>query len=150
MRVVLVILLFALGVFAALAIGGGLLALLAYGLGWLLNRVMQMEPFQATALALAAMLAFGILAERMWRIIVSPPPFSSESDKDDYEDEYKDEYDGEYDDEDEEPPVFVNPAIPRWRQPLKQVDFSNTKPDDRCPCGSGRKYKNCHGVKQSK
>lgn len=147
MKVVLVILLFVLGVFAALALGGGLLALLAYGVGWLLNRVMQVEPFQATALALGAMLAFGILAERIWRVIVSPPPFSSDSD--DYDD---DEYDDEYDDEDEEdePPVFVNPAIPRWRQPLKQVDFSNIKPDDRCPCGSGRKYKNCHGVKQTK
>ncbi len=150
MRIVLVILLFVLGVFAALALGGGLLALLAYGVGWLLNRVIQVEPFQATVLALGAMLAFGILAERTWRVIVSPPPFSSESD--DYDDEYDDEYDDDYDDEDEddEPPVFVNPSIPRWRQPLKQVDFSNTKPDDRCPCGSGRKYKNCHGVKQSK
>ncbi len=147
MKTVLVILLFVLGVFAALALGGGLLALLAYGVGWLLNRLMQVEPFQATALALGAMLAFGILAEHIWRVIVSPPPFSSDSD--DYDD---DEYDDEYDDEDEEdePPVFVNPAIPRWRQPLKQVDFSNIKPDDRCPCGSGRKYKNCHGVKQTK
>ncbi len=113
MRVVLVILLFVLGIFAALA--------------------------------LAAMLSFGILAERMWRVIVSPPPFSPDLDDDD---EFDDEYDDE--DEDDEPLVFVNPRIPRWRQPLKQVDFSNAKPDDRCPCGSGRKYKNCHGVKQTK
>jgi len=146
MRIALVILLFVLGIFAALALGGGLLALLAYGVGWLLNRVIQVEPFQATVLALGSMLAFGILAERIWRVIVSPPPFSPGSYDDEYDD-YNDEYD---DEEDDEPPVFVNPAIPRWRQPLKQVDFSNTKPDDRCPCGSGRKYKNCHGVKQSK
>lgn len=146
MKIILVVLLFVLGVFAALALGGGLLALLAYGVGWLLNRVMQVEPFQATALALGAMLAFGILAERMWRVIVNPPPFSSESEE--FDDEYDDEYDDE--DEDDEPPVYVNPSIPRWRQPLKQVDFSNVKPDDRCPCGSERKYKNCHGVKQTK
>lgn len=150
MRIVLVILLFIIGVFAALALGGGLLALLAYGLGWMLNRVMQVDLFQATALALAAMLVFGILAERMWRVISSPPLFSSGSD--DFDDDYDEEYDDEYDEdeEDDEPPVFVNPRIPRWRQPLKQVDFSNTKPDDRCPCGSGRKYKNCHGVRKSK
>ena len=50
------------------------------------------------------------------------------------------------DDFEVEPPVIVfNPRVPRWRQPLKNPDFSNTKPDDRCPCGSGRKYKNCHG-----
>jgi uncharacterized protein YecA (UPF0149 family) len=39
-------------------------------------------------------------------------------------------------------------GIPRWRRPNKNLDFSNVKPDDLCPCGSGRKYKNCHGVKQ--
>lgn len=33
---------------------------------------------------------------------------------------------------------------------LKQIVFWNTQPDDRCPCGSGRKYKNCCGVTQSR
>ncbi|MBC8507982.1 MAG: SEC-C domain-containing protein [Chloroflexi bacterium] len=26
-------------------------------------------------------------------------------------------------------------------------EWDNVKPNDRCPCGSGRKYKNCHGKK---
>ncbi|MGO2199950.1 SEC-C metal-binding domain-containing protein [Lactococcus laudensis] len=25
------------------------------------------------------------------------------------------------------------------------LDFSNVKRNDPCPCGSGKKYKNCHG-----
>jgi len=150
MTIVLTILLFVLGVFAALAIGGGLLVLLAFGVGWLLDKLIQVGVFQATILALGGMLAFGILVERIWRVIISPPPFSSNID----DDECDDELDDEYDDDDEyeiEPPVIVsNPRIPRWRQPLKPVDFSDTSPDDRCPCGSGRKYKNCHGAKQAK
>ena len=24
-------------------------------------------------------------------------------------------------------------------------EWENVQPNDRCPCGSGRKYKNCHG-----
>lgn len=146
MKIFLTICLFVLGVSAALAIGGGLLVLLAFGVGWLLDKLIQVGAFQATILALGGMLAFGILAERIWQVIINPPPYSSGTDDD--------EYDDEYDDEDEfevEPPVVVsNPRIPRWRQPLKPVDFSDTKPDDRCPCGSGRKYKNCHGAKQAK
>jgi len=142
MKTILVILLFILGILAALAIGGGLLALLAYGVGWLLNFVMRFDPFRATLISLAGVLIFGILAERIWTTITNYPPFSSE-----YDDE--EEYDEEEDDDDDEESA-IYPGIPRWRQPLKNVDFANAKPDDRCPCGSGRKYKNCHGTKRPK
>jgi uncharacterized protein YecA (UPF0149 family) len=64
-----------------------------------------------------------------------------EEDEFDFEDDYFDE------DEKEDEPVIYS-GIPRGRQPLKTPDFSNVKPDDRCPCGSGRKYKNCHGRKK--
>jgi hypothetical protein len=138
MKTVLVILLFILGIFAALAIGGGLLTLLAYGVGRLLNFVMHFDPFQATLISLAGMLIFGILTERIWTAMTSFPPFSSEYDDDDEE---ENEDDAE---------LAINPSIPLWRQPLKNIDFSNAKPDDRCPCGSGRKYKNCHGAKRLK
>jgi hypothetical protein len=142
MKVVLTILLFIVGIFAALAIGGGLLVLLAYGVGWVLNLVMHLEPFQVTIITLGGMLAFGILAERIWEGITSAASGMPNSDEDD-------DNENEYDDE-EEPLIVLNPRIPRWRQPLKNVDFSNTKPDEHCPCGSGRKYKNCHGRKQIK
>jgi hypothetical protein len=145
MKVVLTILLFIVGVFAALAIGGGLLVLIAYGVGWLVNQVMHLEPFQATILALAGIVAFGILAARIWEAIISAPFLRS---GDDEEDDDEDDFEFDEDDEEEPPVIVVNPRIPRWRQPLKNVDFSDTKPDDRCPCGSGRKYKNCHGRKQ--
>ncbi len=45
--------------------------------------------------------------------------------------------------EDVEGPL-VTFRLPR-RRGSRRLDFSTTQPDDRCPCGSGRKYKNCHG-----
>ncbi len=133
MRTILWILLYVLGVMAGLGIGAGLLVLLAYGVGQLLNPVTHFDPFQATVISLAGMFVFGFLVERWWASLINHSPFPIEYEED------------EYDDEDDEEDIY--PGIPRWRQPLKKVDFSDVKPDDRCPCGSGRKYKNCHGAK---
>jgi len=107
--------------------------------GWLFDHVMHLDPFQATVLSLAGMLAFGFLASSIFQTImntISPPPANEDDDED------KTEFDVE--EVDEEP--VIHPGISHWRQPLKTPDFSNTRPDDRCPCGSGRKYKNCHGA----
>jgi hypothetical protein len=142
MKSLLTLLLIILVVFTVVALGGGLLVLMAYGVGWLLNHIIGVDSFQATLLALLGICVFGFVAERIWETFTSMPSF----DPDDFD------FDGE-DDEDEneeDDPFFVNPRIPRWRQPLRNVDFSNARPDDRCPCGSGRKYKNCHGAKQPK
>ena len=142
MRTIGAVLLLVLIILVLLTMGGAALLLLAYGLGLLVSRFTQMEPFQATVLALMAILAAGILAERIWTAITKTPDSFGAKLYD--EDEEVDEED----DQDEE--IFVNPGIPRWRQPLKPIDFSDVDPDDRCPCGSGRKYKNCHGAKQAK
>ncbi len=132
-----------------LGLAGGLVFLLAYGLGLGINLIADFEPFQATLLGLASLVAAGYLANRIWDMVRPPlfPPIGDDLDED-YEDE-DDFFNGEPFDEDEEDdePDFY-PGIPRWRQPLKNLDFSNVKPDDRCPCGSGRKFKNCHGLKR--
>ena len=106
---------------------------------------MHIDPFQATLLSLAGMLAFGFLASSIFQTIVNTMPRSPAVDDDEYEDDDEDEEEFDVEDADEEPVVYAN--IPLWRQSLKTPDFSNTRPDDRCPCGSGRKYKNCHGAK---
>jgi len=150
-----------------LAVGGGLLALLAYGIGWLLNLVMGLDAFQAAALSLAGLYVFIFLAERIFNMLTSWKPRRFDDDEeyddefddefDEYDDEFDDEFD-EYDDDIDDDEAAENMArsderyagIPRWRRPTKELDFTNTKPNDRCPCGSGRKYKNCHGIKQAK
>jgi hypothetical protein len=111
-----------------------LLVLAATGIGWLLSRFLPFSLFEATLLSLIGLLAAGYLILQ----IVGSPPIAIEEveDDDEWEDEEQDEEQGEED----------YPAIPLWRQPIKRADrFANARPDDRCPCGSGRKYKNCHG-----
>jgi len=131
---------------AVIGLAGGLLVLLAYAVGLLINQVMHFEPFQITALCLVGIIIAGWLTINLANGYLDSKKNDSFNDDDDYDDDYDDEED----DEDED--VIVEdryPGIPLWRQPRKQVDFSNTRPDDRCPCGSGRKYKNCHGAGQT-
>ncbi|MBN1887139.1 MAG: SEC-C domain-containing protein [Thermoflexales bacterium] len=122
---------------ALIVLAAGLLlvclsVLTAAGIGWLLSRFLPFSLFEATLLSLIGLLPVCYLILQ----IVGSPPLTVEEDDDEWEDEEEDE------DQEEED----YPAIPRWRQPIKRADhFANAKPDDRCPCGSGRKYKNCHG-----
>ncbi len=137
-----------LAVIVALAVSSGLLVLLAYGVGLVVNLVLRFDPFQAAALSLAGILAVGWLAVRIFTsgTTISPPFFGDEEEEiDDSDDEEEEE---EEVDEEEEPGSY--PSIPRWRQSPKSVDFSTAQPNDRCPCGSGRKYKNCHGARRLK
>ena len=141
-------------VLAALGLLASLVVFAALGLGLLLNLLLHFQPFEATLLSL---IALGVVLIIITIILTTGLPIKttskSDDDWDDDEWEEDDDWDNEWDDELEEdektPAAIVYPGIPRWRQPLKNVDFSNTKPDDRCPCGSGRKYKNCHGGKNA-
>jgi len=143
-------------VFLVLAIGGGLFTLLSYGVGIVITRFTNLDSLPATVISMAGMFLFGILVERLFNSFMSIPKNLSENDEDEFDDyddfDYEDEDEDFFDfDEDSElsdkemNDIFA--GIPRWRRPLKTLDFSNVKPDDRCPCGSGRKFKNCHGKK---
>jgi len=155
MKIVGTLILAVLVAFLGLAIGGGLFALLAYGVGAVITRVTGLEPLPATVLSLVAMFLFGILVERAFNSFLSIPENlagvgSDEFDEDefDFDNEEDDDFDlEEGSDLSEKDMDEVFAGIPRWRRPLKTLDFSNVKPDDRCPCGSGRKFKNCHGKK---
>jgi hypothetical protein len=136
----------ALGAIALVAVGGGLLVLLAYGVGLLVNLVLRVEPFQVTLLSLAGIIVVGFWAVRIITGFISFPSSLMDTDEDDDYDEDEDDYD----DDDYEDEARYHRGVPRWRRPLKSVDFSKAGPDDRCPCGSGRKYKNCHGAKRGK
>jgi hypothetical protein len=131
-----------------LGIGGALVFLMAYGLGLGINLIADFEPFQATLLGILSIVAAGFLTSRIWDMARPEPVSLDDDDYYDYEDDYDDDLFEEFDDDDDDDEPDLYPGIPRWRQPLKTLDFSNTKPDDRCPCGSGRKYKNCHGSKR--
>jgi hypothetical protein len=150
MKVIALLLGILLGALVLLGIGGALVLLLAYGLGLGINLIADFEPFQATTLGLVSLAVAGFLANRIWDMVRPPsfPPIGDDFEDEDEDDYFDDEFDEEFDEEEDEEEPDLYPGIPRWRQPLKTLDFSNVKPDDRCPCGSGRKYKNCHGVKR--
>ena len=136
-------------VLLGLAIGGTVFTLLAYGVGLVITRFTGLDPLPSTVISMAGMFIFGFLAERTFSSFMSMPKnLAEELEFDDFEDEDEDEFDFDEDSElDGRESDELYKGIPPWRRPLKTLDFSNVKPDDRCPCGSGRKYKNCHGKK---
>jgi thiol:disulfide interchange protein len=119
-----------------------LLVVFAYGLGWLFTRFLPLETGQATLLALISIIAAAVC---LWRLLNDYVPSTSQPSPstDDDDDEWDED---ELDDEEEadEPVAFVA-SVPRWRQPIKPVKFEGANRNGPCPCGSGRKYKNCHG-----
>ena len=117
-----------------LAAVSGLVVWAASGLGWVLIHWLRLPftPFEATLLSLIALIATAWSAWRLLVNLVSQPLGSS------------------HEDEDEEPEQAQHvSSIPKWRQPIRRASdgMPIVNPDDRCPCGSGRKYKNCHGKK---
>ena len=146
MKLIGLIILIAILILAGIVVGGGVLVLSAFGLGLLLNRVMHLDPFQVTILSLAGMVAFVFLATRIIKSIIDFPLKPFTSDQDDDEDDDDDDDDTEFEEED----ISYIPKKMRLRSAPKTLDFSNTRPESRCPCGSGRMYKNCHGSKNPK
>jgi hypothetical protein len=126
----------------AITLAGGLLVMLSYGAGWLLTRFLALSTFEATLLSLIAISVIGITGARILGGFFAPPAFPTTLGED--EDEESEEEPGDDEDtieEDDQPYKGRNVV---WKKD-REYDFSGVKPDDRCPCGSGRKYKNCHG-----
>jgi len=143
-------------VILVIALGASAMIFIAYGIGWVINFLTGLQMFQATILGLAGIFVFIMFIERVFSPFLSSK-FSADKfdDNDDFDDDDDfDEDEDEIDDyeilKDEETLNKLYAGIPLWRRPAKTLDFSNVAPDQRCPCGSGRKYKNCHGTKQKK
>ena len=147
MKAVLAILIVAVIILLVVAIGAILLVLIATALGSLLAGLFNFSRFEATLLTLIALIGFTVL---VWRFVAIFGPASDRQTANDDEDDREDEDDldseDDWDDEEDtdEPPVII-PSIPAWRQPIKRLNFDHVGRNDPCPCGSGKKYKNCHG-----
>ena len=146
------VLFFVVVILLVVSLAATLLVVFAYWLGGLFMRFLPFETGQATLLALIAIIATSAILAQVLNVVLTPPVQSSppkdtsdelDDDDDDYDDE-EDEEEDEEDDDDDEPVAFVA-SVPRWRQPIKPVTFEGANLNGPCPCGSGRKYKNCHG-----
>jgi hypothetical protein len=134
-KIVITFLIVVLGFLLAGLLLVALTVLAATGVGWLLCRFLPFSLYEATLLSLIALLIPLYSAIQFFRSV----PFTEIPELED--DEWVEE-------EEEDDTEEYIPSIPRWRQPIKRAGhFKDVNPDDRCPCGSGRKYKNCHGRK---
>lgn len=148
MKTVLAVLGIVVAVILAVAVGAVVVVLSATGLGILLARFVPLSVFEASLLTLISLLAFLYASWRVVAMFVSAPA-SSPFDEDDYDEwDEEDEFDEDEEEEDDDAPpdkqAFI-PSIPRWRQPIKRAEYDNVGRNAPCPCGSGKKYKNCHG-----
>lgn len=132
------------------AVGAAVLVSSATGLGVLLTRFLPLSVFEASLLTLVSLLAILYV---VWRVVAAfaststSSPFDEDEDDEWDEDDESDEDEEEEEEDDEAPPdkqAFI-PSIPRWRQPIKRVEYDKVGRNDPCPCGSGKKYKYCHG-----
>ncbi len=123
--------------------GAVMLVLGATGLGVLLARFLPLSIFEASLLTLISLLALFYAA---WRVVAAlvGSPLSLPSD-DDGDDEWDEEADEENDDDEPLDEQDFVPSIPRWRQPIKRAEYGKVGRNAPCPCGSGKKYKYCHG-----
>jgi hypothetical protein len=146
MKPLIITLLMVFGIIIIVGLGSVLLVLWAYGAGQVMVRVLPpgtFSSFEATLLNQVGVLIVGMMVLRIISAATSNPLASKVLHK---VDENKDERD---DDEVTENEADEFAGIPRWRRPLKNIDFTDVKPNDPCPCGSGRKFQKCHGYKRS-
>ncbi len=143
----------AVGVLLALAVGAFVVVLLAAGVGALLARLFPFSMFESTLLSLIALIGVVVV---IWRAVTSilraPSPASDEDDEEELIDEWEDEdYDWEDEDDDlEDDEEFsdqpdLRPPLRGWQQPIQRTEFERVGRNEPCPCGSGKKYKYCHG-----
>ena len=146
MRIICAVLLAVLLVIIVIALVGGLTVLLSYGVGWILIQFLPFSPFEATILGLAGMTAGVMLISNLSGVFNDFSPLS-DNDDDDWDDDDWDDDDEDWDDEEEDVASDNQPGVPRWRQSSRPIPIPKVAPNELCPCGSGKKYKNCHGRK---
>ena len=143
MRIVFTTLLLGILILLAVAVAIFLLSLGFVGMGWLLSRILPLSLFEASVIALLS--GFG-LAYVIGHTVSIPTRPAYEEDWEDEEDWDEEDWDGEWEEDEYEEPI----SFPQWRRRggEKSTDVPVVGRNDPCPCGSGKKYKYCHGKKK--
>lgn len=77
---------------ALLSLVAGLLVMLAYGIGWILNLFLEFTPFEATALSLAGLfMVLFTLVSTFKGVSQFPIPLPDYAEEDDWEEEEEEE-----------------------------------------------------------
>ncbi len=138
MKTIITILLVGILILLAAAVAIFLFSLGFAGIGWLLSQILPLSPFEAGIIAVLSGLGLIYIISQ---IVTARPTYEYE---DEWEDEDWEEDWDEWEDEDEE---YEKPIpFPKWRPQREEVPVVGR--NDPCPCGSGKKYKYCHGKKK--
>ena len=150
MRTVFTALLLCILILLATAVAIFMLSLGFVGIGWLLSRVFPLSLFEASVIAVLSGLGLAYVVGR----IVSIPTkstYDEDWDEEDWEDEEdwdEEDWDEEWEEDEYEEPI----SFPQWHRRGEEVQKGTDVPavgrNDPCPCGSGKKYKYCHGKKK--
>ena len=123
------------------------------GLAWGLNHLSPLDFWQATLLVTAVGLGvFYLFTQQVGDVVSLNRRDEEESDEEeDWDDEEEDEY-GDWDEgdwnEDEDDGTFLSPRPSgRRSQDRPESEIPVVGRNEPCPCGSGKKYKYCHGRK---
>lgn len=136
MRIVFTTLLWVILILLAAAVAIFLLSLGFVGMGWLLSRILPLGLFEASVIALLSGLGLAY--------VISQIASTRSAYEEDWEDE--EDWDEEWEEDEYEEPI----SFPQWRrrgEVQKSTDVPVVGRNDPCPCGSGKKYKYCHGKK---
>jgi hypothetical protein len=115
-----------------------LLSLGFVGIGWLLSRILPLSLFEASVIALLSGFGLAYVISQITSIPIGPI----------YDEEWEDEED--WDEEWEEDEYKEPTSFSQWRRRggEESTDAPVVGRNDPCPCGSGKKYKYCHGKKK--
>lgn len=141
MRVVLTTFLLGILILLVVAVAIFLLSLGFVGIGWLLSRILPLSLFEASVIAVFSGLGLAYVVGQMVSI---PTGSTYDEDWEDEEDWDEEDWDEEWEEDEYEEPI----SFPQWRRREKSADVPVVGRNDPCPCGSGKKYKYCHGRKK--
>ncbi len=145
MRIVFTTLLLGILILLAVAVAILLLSLGFVGMGWLLSRILPLSLFEASVIAILSGLG---LAYVIGQIVSIPTGPTYDEDWEDEQDWDEEDWDEEWEEDEYDEPI----SFPQWRKRGGEVQNSTDGPvvgrNDPCPCGSGKKYKHCHGRKK--
>lgn len=143
MRIVFTALLLAILILLAVAIAIFLLSLGFVGMGWLLSRILPLSLFEASVIALLSGFSLAYVVSQI--VLSTKPTYEGWEDEEDWDEE---DWDEEWEEDEYEEPI----PFPQWRrrggEAQKSTDVPVVGRNDPCPCGSGKKYKYCHGKKK--
>lgn len=151
MRFVLTVVLIVLAVLLVLVLGTGLVVLLAYGLGWFFSQFLPLTLFEATLVSLIGIAIVGAVIYQIAGAFISGPVVE-DKDYDEWlldDDDWDEDWDDLVETQDASDSTGFVSGVPRWRQARPKPVYYDVGRNEPCPCGSGKKFKHCHGAPRS-